>query len=440
MNYKVRAIVGLCVIFFSFKACAITIMTESGSTVSGGTVSPDLTGKNLIEGRTYTLTAKPSAGYTFDHWTEYDSYWETRHEYCSPKVSFTLLDGVVYVKDGTNYDFAGPFDCYFTAHFVPKTIVPGTYIGVTLDIGIDPTTYSIFRVSTTGAFSAKAFFEGRWHSFSGKFSEDGTAHSTILLGNQKVGMNLYFNSDDARIYIYIVSDPYDPDSTLNVLVGALVTHDPRITTNYVGKYTFTIRGEDNNASIPKGDGFAKVSISRDGRLHALGKLADGTPFTQSTPISAQYFEWPLFLAFKGGAETLAGTVNFFYFGGPLFGAVVWEKSQQTNDLNYPDGFRRALAIIGSPYLPPKIHGNPVLDNPNLLISVDGGTLPIHFSATATLTSDNRIVVNDPTNHIAIAIQTDSGLFSGTAIPPRTIRANRISRGTRATVAIGQSSI
>ncbi len=46
MNYKVRAIVGLCVILISFKAWAITIVTEGG-----GAVSPDLNGEYLLGGQ-----------------------------------------------------------------------------------------------------------------------------------------------------------------------------------------------------------------------------------------------------------------------------------------------------------------------------------------------------------------------------------------------------
>jgi hypothetical protein len=416
MNYKVRAIVGLCLVLFSLKALAITIITESGGLVSGGTVSPDLTGKNLIANRIYTLTAKPRAGYTFDHWSVWDTYYETRHEYYSPKLSFTLLNGFVAIKDGTNYDFAGPINDYFTAYFVPKPIVPGTYISINTDTF---TTYSRFRVSANGAFSAKAFFQGQWHSFSGKFV-DRTAHSTLRVGTNKVGVTLYLDSE--YVFIDSESDPYDPDSPINWLGATLVTplHDPRTTTYYGGKYTVTIFGADNDALAPKGDGFARVSINRAGRLLAIGKLADGTPFTQSATFWSHgpdsYLEWPIFLLFGAGNEIFAGKVTFFGSHSFLAGDVAWEKGQHTSDLSYPEGFRRELGIIGSPYIPPKIRGR-ILDNPNLLISVDGGALPIHFSTTATLTSDNQIVANDPTNQIAITIQTDTGLFSGTAIPP-----------------------
>jgi hypothetical protein len=222
------------------------------------------------------------------------------------------------------------------------------------------------------------------------------------------------------VYGHSESDPDDLDSPLNWLTATLVSprDKPWVTSYLGGKYTVTFIGEDNDASVPRGDGFATVNINRTGRLLAVGKLADGTPFTQSVLLPKLYdfgFTWPVFMASKGGSETLTGTATF-YSSSALEGYVTWEKRPATNDLSYPSGFRSELALNGSPYIPPKIRGQ-ILDNPNLLISVDGGTLPIHFSTTATLTSDNQIVANDPTNQIAITIQTDTGLFSGTATPP-----------------------
>src|SRR5258705_2481534 len=120
MIFKVRVFLGLCVALFSLKADAIYIFAEGG-----GTVSPDLTGKNLIAGRTYTLIAKPTPGYTFDHWTVSDYYASV-----SSKLRFAVLNGLLYLEDGTNRVYAGPINADFTAHFLAKTIIPGSYIGI----------------------------------------------------------------------------------------------------------------------------------------------------------------------------------------------------------------------------------------------------------------------------------------------------------------------
>jgi hypothetical protein len=407
MINKMRAFLGLCAVAFCSTAGAINISTEGL-----GTVSPDLTGKQLIGGTTYTLTAKPRAGYKFDRWISSD-------EFRSPKLSITLLNGLLYVKNGTNYYYIGGSDSTITASFVSKTIVPGTYVGISTEI---VNMYSTFRISADGAFSAKVFFQGQWHPFSGKIAAGGSsAHSTLRLGNTKVGITVSVNSQGNAVYTHLESDPEDLDSPLNWIQAYLVvpSHDPRITTDYGGKYTITLPGADDDPSVPKGDGFIIASIDRAGRLHAKGKLADGTPFTQSVPLStAQYsVEWPIFLMFKGGTATLAGSVYFSSLDGLVWGGVTWEKLPQTNDLIYPQGFRAYQNINGSRFLPPSFHGNFLLDIPELLISFDGGTLPIHFGADATLTSDNQIVVNNPTNQVAINIDTNNGHFTGSAIPP-----------------------
>lgn len=185
MRLKVRAILGLCAVLFSLMAPAVEIYIEGG-----GTVSPDLTGKNLVAGRTYTVTAKPSPGYTFGHWN-IDEYFASE----SPKLRVMILNGRFYVEDGTNYLYVGNFNTYIMAHFLPKAVIPGTYIGMSTD---SFTTYSTFRISRGGSFSAKAFFDGKWHSFTGKFSADGMAHSTLRMNGRKAGVNIYFDTDSSH--------------------------------------------------------------------------------------------------------------------------------------------------------------------------------------------------------------------------------------------------
>lgn len=402
-----RAILGFCAVALNLNVHAITILTEGL-----GTVSPDLTGKNLIGGRTYTLTAKPHAGYAFDYW-EVDA-----DQYNSQKLSITLLNGLLFVKDGTKDTLVGAFDSTITAHFGAKPIVPGTYVSINTDT---VNTYATFRVSPDGAFSAKAFFEGEWHSFSGKFSRDGTAHSTLRHRNLKIGLTLNIVYYDSPIAIYADFDNYAPDSQVTWLGAYLVSsaRGSQMTGNYAGKYTVIMPGDDADLSVPKGDGFATVKISSTGRLLAAGTLGDGTPFTQSILVSTSSYsvQWPVFLVLKGGSENLAGTIDFYAAAYYVDGGVIWEKSPETNSSSYPEGFRDQMLVTGEHYLPPNIRWPEVMENTNLLISFDGGTLPIHFAATATLTSDQRVVVDDSTNQIAITIQSNNGLFTGTATPP-----------------------
>ncbi len=96
-----------------------------------------------LGGKTYKLTAKPRAGCRFDYWSL------NGYEYRSPKLNLTILNGYVCIKGVTNLDIIGSFDSSFTAYFIPKAIVPGTYIGIYTDT---VTMYSTFRISANGAF------------------------------------------------------------------------------------------------------------------------------------------------------------------------------------------------------------------------------------------------------------------------------------------------
>jgi hypothetical protein len=63
MMYKVRAIVGLFVVLASLSASGFEIYSDGG-----GTIAPDLYGKDLVEGRIYTITARPQPGFLFYVW------------------------------------------------------------------------------------------------------------------------------------------------------------------------------------------------------------------------------------------------------------------------------------------------------------------------------------------------------------------------------------
>src|ERR1041385_3461914 len=124
MTIKVLAIFGLGVVLFGLKACGINISMEGL-----GTITPDLNGRILVGERTYTITAKPRAGFTFGGWSVWDPYYGVDTEFHSPTLNITLVDGQLFVKRGTNYESAGSFDASFTARFLPKNIIPGTFRG-----------------------------------------------------------------------------------------------------------------------------------------------------------------------------------------------------------------------------------------------------------------------------------------------------------------------
>jgi hypothetical protein len=67
----------------------------------------------------------------------------------------------------------------------------------------------------------------------------------------------------------------------------------------------TIANEEDD-SLPKGDGFATLTVTGSGGVRVVGKLPDGVPFTQGASITdteVDTFKWPLFISLNNGAET-----------------------------------------------------------------------------------------------------------------------------------------
>ena len=186
------------------------------------------------------------------------------------------------------------------------------------------------------------------------------------------------------------------------------------------KYTMAFVAGENDDTFPNGDGFATLTVSRSGGVRVVGKLPDGVPLTAGASITgadAYTLEWPLFISLNNGAETVLGWTQIYADDAEseLSGGPFWQKLPQTNASTYPNGFVGSVYVTGSGYEPPG-RTNQILGATNLVVSYDGGTLPIHFVNPSILTSENQIVATNG-NQQTFKIQPQTGLFTGTATPP-----------------------
>src|SRR5262249_14601976 len=92
MMYKVRAVVGLFVVLASLSAAGFEIYSDGD-----GTISPDLNGKDLVEGRIYTIAARPLPGFLFYAWHF------NGDDVTSPVLQIKQLNGTLYVKEGAEF-------------------------------------------------------------------------------------------------------------------------------------------------------------------------------------------------------------------------------------------------------------------------------------------------------------------------------------------------
>src|SRR5262249_54571233 len=132
-------------------------------TISGnGTVSPNLNGKMLMVGKSYTMTARPSAGSVFVNWTGSSSS-------SSPVLMFVMQSNLV-----------------FQANFAPKQSGPGTVNATFNGLFFDPNditpqnagSVNLIMTSTRN-FTGKLQLGSARLSLKGQFDTDGNATVTV---------------------------------------------------------------------------------------------------------------------------------------------------------------------------------------------------------------------------------------------------------------------
>jgi len=121
---------------------------------------------------------------------------------------------------------------------------------------------------------------------------------------------------------------------------------------YEGRYTLVIPGTGtNDTTVPGGFGYATGSVNAMGVARLAGVLGDGTPISQSAPLSATG-EWPFHLRLYGGKGSLEGTLTFRDRAeSDLDGTLTWLKPTIARGAFYPAGFSGEFDALGSRHRP-----------------------------------------------------------------------------------------
>jgi hypothetical protein len=366
--------------------------------ISGtGTIVPNLDGRFLPVGLPQTITAVPGAGFVFSNWTGGLTSSAAR-------LTFLMESNLV-----------------LQANFVPNPYpsIKGAYNGLFYDTGSGMVLHEssgFFNLTLTvrGTYSGLLQLAGKRNPFIGHADLEGNATNIVRRrGTNELQMELLFDLNGGTDRVTgQVSDPISGWTA--VLIGdrapifAGTNASP-----FKGKYTLILPGSDDAAAAPGGDGFGTVLVSPKGRLTFHGTLADGTPATQSVPLSKNG-DWPLYVALyagKGSILSLA-TLNTDPSPAPsISGTLSWIKPGLPTARYYPDGFNLLLDLAGSIYQPPGT--NRVLDlhgAANVIFS--GGNLSDSFTNVVTLGANNR-VTNFTTNQpLVFSIVLPDGRFSG----------------------------
>jgi hypothetical protein len=171
-------------------------------------------------------------------------------------------------------------------------------------------------------------------------------------------------------------------------------------TAYVGQWNTALELPNEllgDSTYPQGAGWAIQTISSTGTVAWISKLADGTPKTFSTALSAQG-RTAVHLMLYDNSGSVQGTLLFDSQDDTTSGSLGWVKSP-VYSRNYGDGFPlHFLTADGALYTPPA--ANELIfgitagaDNARLLFTQGG--LSSRFTQLFTIGTGNRITLPTP---------------------------------------------
>ncbi len=369
--------------------------------VGGGHLTTNWTGGTLDIGKSYTVTATPTAGNVFSNWTGTVSATTNR-------LVFTMV---------TNESL--------TATFIPNPYpaIAGRYNGLFYETNI-MTHYSaglFSAVLSNMTFSGTLKLEGKSVTIMGVFKTDGsftgsfarTGASNVTVALQVVITNKQING---TISSYKNGTLWTAPLVSDLATFSGVNPAP---TNYRGYSTFVIPGFTNPASGPIGYGYGTVNVTNNGTITLAGATADNAALSQSVPVSKDGY-WPLYVSLYGGNGEVMGWLNFATTNNTPVGTVSWIKTGWTNAI-FAGGFTNQADIIASQYLRPT--NTTILD-----FNYGFGSLTLsNASGSFGMTNDvllaynNVVYTSDATTKAAFTL--GSGLFKGSFFNPNTHLTN-----------------
>ena len=175
----------------------------------------------------------------------------------------------------------------------------------------------------------------------------------------------------------------------------------------------------NDLSIPQGNGYAQVSISKSGGATWTGKAADGSTLTFGT-VLAEDDSIPLHVMLHGNTGSLQGVAKINFSTGDLTDhaehVLDWCKIPQplvSKDRSYNAGFITTLEMKGSRYTPNDLHGFLGLSGSSAAMRLTFVQSPTGtFEQPFTLMDPNGVIV--PSNNKSLSLKMDpkTGIFTG----------------------------
>ena len=296
---------------------------------------------------------------------------------------------------GANMTFATTFSF---ATFAGK--YAGAFVGLTNETsGLLSVT-----VSKTGAFSAAVKIDDKSLSFSGKFSTSGTAAVTKF--GQTVNLVLGGSNGNLAITGNLSGLFQVPLSAGKLFAGKMTP------------IAYTVRiPHPGDPTVPQGNGYGSLTVSKTGAIRLAGKLGDGTAFSASGGLLANN-TFPFYSLLYSKKGSAVGTVQFeTTVNGDLDAVVGWFKPA-TSGTYTPEAIERTVNMYGSVYVKPA-KGVPVISTTVGNVVLAAGNLPAQgLSFAGSLSTTNKFTVSIPpstSDSLKITVVPATGLFSGSFI-------------------------
>jgi hypothetical protein len=371
-----------------------------------GSVTPDLNSQLLEIGASYTITARPAAGFVFSRW--------------SGDVSGANAVLTFQMQAGLNITAIFTTSGLTNANTNGLALARGLYSGLFYEAdGVQHHSSGFLTLTATerGSYTSSMRAQGRTFAMSGRFSTDGKATNVIRRGGTNAFIvQFQLPPEGAETLQGQITD----GNWTAYFLGEKMTFNAR--TNpapYAGKYTLIIPGNTDASVSPGGDGFATVSVSASGYASLSGTLGDASAtVSQRVPLSKDGL-WPLYVPLYNGKGSL---LSWMHFAGrasdDVNGLLSWLKPNLSSTKFYPGGFTNQTYAIGSLYVVPTTRTNRLLNISNAVIELSGANLAAPFAADVLLSPTNKIIgVSGP--RVTMSFRLSSGLFSGSALDPST---------------------
>jgi hypothetical protein len=325
------------------------------------------------------------------------------------------MGGVAEIRAGWHYSvaLANARAGAVPGHF----LVRGTYNGLFYaQDAITQSNSGAFTITTTvrRTFSGVLQIGAARYPLRGTFDTNGAAEVSIRRHNLNP-LSVSLQLDLAAPAAVIEGSVSDGIWTAD-LFGNRTTFDTR--TNHApqaGRYTLVIPGEQGSSTVPGGDSYGTLTVDNAGRIRFAGTLADNTPVSQSSTLSAAG-QWPLYISLYGGQGSILSWVTFTNTAeADLDGDLSWIKSASPRSRYYPAGFTLRTNALGSNYHPPA-RGGQVLNRTNAAAVFSGGNLSQGFTNRLNLAAGSR-VANLSSNKLTLTFSLPTGSFRGVVVNP-----------------------